>query len=88
MVVAEEIIDVSYGAPFIFLSSILDTVTWINLKLFVEMFRKMFRRNFWKKFQKTLCKSFYKIDFPPQNVPSEAVFSHFQEGSLKFLSLI
>ena len=32
--------------------------------------------------------SFYKMDFSPQKVPTEAVFSLFQECSLKFLSLI
>ena len=41
MVAAEELIAVSYGAPFILLSSILDTVAWVPSKLFVEMFRRL-----------------------------------------------
>ena len=49
--VGSELIAVSYGASFIFLSSILVTIAWINSKLFVEMFRKMFQKMFCKKFR-------------------------------------
>ena len=72
MVAAEELIAVSYGAPFILLSSILDNVSRIAQNTLGEMFHKMFCKMFCKKFhgklsQKCFAKCFAKDFFPQRS---------------------